>query len=141
MVTIEQLSSGVFADMFELQGLVARAVYDGAAIYGDHNLELPALHSLESMVVVHTRFNSKSGHALQAQVSVPLHARYPRLSLDGHAVVDIKFPSLLFQCSCKGNPQHASIVASLTALFSMVGVVILWVVSMRSYKSHKTKVA
>ncbi|MCO5580748.1 hypothetical protein L7F22_034618 [Adiantum nelumboides] len=77
MVIVERLSSGVFADMFELQNLVARAVYKEAAIYGDHNLELPALLSYESMVVVHTSFKTMSGHPTQAQVSLPLHARYP----------------------------------------------------------------
>ncbi|MCO5571445.1 hypothetical protein L7F22_025185 [Adiantum nelumboides] len=168
----------------ELREFTGRTtVYKEAAIYGDHNLELPALHSYESMVVVHTSFKSMSAHPTQAQVSLPLHARYPTLSLDGHVVVVINFPILLFHCSSEdgtasaslsnlvvaprenvswamltmkngslvtstelkwlvpaGNPQHAGIVAAFTALFSIVGVVILWVVSMRSYKSHKVKV-
>lgn len=52
-------------------------VYAKAVLYGDHNLELPALLSSESMVVLHKSFKSKSNHLLQAEVSLPLHARYP----------------------------------------------------------------
>lgn len=180
MVIVERLSSGVFADMFELEGLVARGVYENAAIYGDHNLELPAIHSFESMVVVHTRFESKPGHPLQAQVSIPVHARYPPLSFESHVAVGLKFPHLLLQCFQNdsaslsgalntpkddmswalltmkdrpmldlsevkwyvpaGDPRHARTVASVTALFSLLGVLVLWLVSMFSYQSHKIKV-
>ncbi|KAH7282250.1 hypothetical protein KP509_35G021600 [Ceratopteris richardii] len=98
VMIIERLPSGVFADLFELEGLVARAVYDDVAIYGDHNLELPALNSYESVVVLYTRFNFNSENLLHTQVSLPLHARYPPLNLEGYAVVDLSFPYILVQC-------------------------------------------
>lgn len=115
MVMVERVSSGVFTDMFELEGLVARGVYAKAVLYGDHNLELPALLSSESMVVLHKSFKSKSNHLLQAEVSLPLHARYPPLSLESHVAVDFKLPILLFQCFQKGdNASDANVNANNT---------------------------
>lgn len=103
MVIVERLSSGVFADKFELEGLVARGVYAEAVLYGDHNLELPALHSSQSMVVIHKSFSSESKDLLQAEVRLPLHARYPPLSLESHVAVGFRFPILLLQCFRKGG--------------------------------------
>jgi hypothetical protein len=55
-----------------------------AFVYGDKNLERPALLSAQSIVDVHvtllkeqSKQSSQVPLLLQAKVSVPLHARYP----------------------------------------------------------------
>ncbi len=55
-----------------------------AFVYGDKNLEQPALLSAQSIVDVHvtllkeqSKQSSQVPLLLQAKVSVPLHARYP----------------------------------------------------------------
>lgn len=187
MVIVEKLPSGVFADMFELGGLVARGAYVDAVIYGDHNLEMPSLHSSESIVVLHTSIDSNVSHLehlLQAKVLLPLHARYPPLSFESHVSVNFSIPYVLFQCFHKddnttaanmadskpmrnnmawavltwkestsldsiglqwavpaGNPLHSQFVAVTTACTSLIGVVVLLVVSRFSFNSQKSKVA
>lgn len=186
IVIVEKLPSGVFADMFELGGLVARGAYIDAVIYGDHNLEMPSLHSSESIVVLHTSIDSNTPHLehlLQAKVLLPLHARYPPLSFESHVSVNFSIPHVLFQCFHNnddnsaanmtdskpnrnnmawavltwkestldsnglqwavpaGNPLHSQLVAVTTACTSLIGVVVLLVVSRFSFNSQKSKVA
>jgi hypothetical protein len=81
---LERLPTGVFADQYELQGLRRRGVVKEAFVYGDKNLERPALLSAQSIVDVHvtllkeqSKQSSQVPLLLQAKVSVPLHARYP----------------------------------------------------------------
>lgn len=172
MVTVEKLPIGVFADMFELDGLVAHKVFIDAQVYGDRNLELPALHSSQSIVVLHTIINITDTHSdqahsmMQAKVSLPLHARYPRLSLESHVLVNFSLPYVLFHCLLSdntspaniawtllswsdnmslqwavpaGNPMHTRFVAVTTACTALIGVAVLLVVSSCSLSVEKNK--
>lgn len=102
---VERLPTGIYADQFELQGIRRRGGFMEARIYGDVNLEQPALLSAQSILDVHVALlqvesDGKNGSAssLQAEVTLPLHARYPPLSVDSHSVVHIPMPHMLVSC-------------------------------------------
>ncbi|KAG0628517.1 hypothetical protein M758_1G032400 [Ceratodon purpureus] len=102
---MERLPNGVFADQFELQGIQRRGGIKEARIHGDKDLEQPALLSTQSIVVVDVvlqKVNNTGSTAakslLQATAAIPLHARYPPLSVDSHSIVHIPMPHMFVSC-------------------------------------------
>jgi phosphatidylinositol glycan class X len=113
---LERLPTGVFADQYELQGLRRRGVVKEAFVYGDKNLERPALLSAQSIVDVHvtllkeqSKQSSQVPLLLQAKVSVPLHARYPPLSVESHSVVRIPLPHIFVACKQAGVQDSSAL--------------------------------
>ncbi|CAK9219279.1 unnamed protein product [Sphagnum troendelagicum] len=113
---LERLPTGVFADQYELQGLRRRGVVKEAFVYGDKNLEQPALLSAQSIVDVHvtllkeqSKQSSQVPLLLQAKVSVPLHARYPPLSVESHSVVRIPLPHIFVACKQAGVQDSSAL--------------------------------
>lgn len=113
---LERLPTGVFADQYELQGLRRRGVVKEAFVYGDKNLERPALLSGQSIVDVHvtllkeqSKQSSQVPLLLQAKVSVPLHARYPPLSVESHSVVRIPLPHIFVACKQAGVQDSSAL--------------------------------
>jgi hypothetical protein len=97
-----RLPSGVFADQYELKGIQRRGGLLGARIHGDVNVERPAFLSANSTVDVQVALlkiaDDRSNGSLQAEVVLPLHARYPLLSFASHSVVHIPMPDLFVSC-------------------------------------------
>ncbi|GAB4834769.1 hypothetical protein Ancab_033037 [Ancistrocladus abbreviatus] len=117
IILIERLPSGVFADPFELEHLLQRGVFEGAAVFGDTNLELPSFLSNRSIVEVHVdaALNVSSGQkdALDLKIEIPLHARYPLLEESGYSQVRFGLPDLFVQCNREGESsiQDCSVTA------------------------------
>ncbi|XP_078440610.1 phosphatidylinositol-glycan biosynthesis class X-like protein [Wolffia australiana] len=106
VVLIESLSTGLFADSFELSRLVDKRVYRDAEIYGDKNLELPSLLSNRSTVEIHLNTEdsdlfTNQRHRLSCEL--PLHARYPPLDSSGYSRVEIGPPNVAMLC----KPKHS----------------------------------
>ncbi|XP_038881271.1 phosphatidylinositol-glycan biosynthesis class X protein isoform X2 [Benincasa hispida] len=111
-IIIERLPSGVFADPFELEHLLHRAVFSDVAVFGDTNLELPSVLSNISVVEVHKDIGpnilSHNKNLLDFTVDLPLHSRYPRLDESGYVQVRLKAPDLFLQCSIQEKPHNRS---------------------------------
>ncbi|XP_073311717.1 uncharacterized protein [Primulina huaijiensis] len=111
VVLIERLPSGVFADPFELQHLVQRGVFTGAAVFGDTNLELPSFQSNRSVVEIHidvaSKVFSRNKNELEVDLEVPLHARYQPLG-PGFSRVEFGQPHVFMCCSTERNAQSRS---------------------------------
>ncbi|CAK9319376.1 unnamed protein product [Citrullus colocynthis] len=111
-IIIERLVSGVFADPFELEHLLHRAVFSDVAVFGDTNLELPSVLSNISVVEVHKDIGlnilSHYKNLLDFTVNLPLHSRYPRLDGSGYVQVRLKAPDLFLQCSIQEKPHNRS---------------------------------
>ncbi|MCL7027036.1 hypothetical protein MKW94_026158 [Papaver nudicaule] len=110
-IVIERLPSGVFADPFELQHLVQRGVFVGAAVFGDKNLELPSALSNRSVVELHIDIGqnilSKQTNELEINLELPLHARYPvnseRLIFFCSLLMEVGVPDLFIRCTTERN--------------------------------------
>ncbi|XP_073128910.1 uncharacterized protein [Henckelia pumila] len=106
VVLIERLPSGVFADPFELQHLVQRGVFTGAAVFGDTNLELPSFQSNRSVVEIHmdvaSKVFSRNSNEFEVDLEVPLHARYQPLGL-GFSRIEFGKPDVFMCCSTQRN--------------------------------------
>lgn len=111
VVIIERLPSGVFADPFELQHLVQRGVFTDAAVFGDTNLELPSFRSNQSVVEIHVSIASivlsRDEDQWEANLEVPLHARYQPLGL-GYSRVEFGAPDIFMCCSTEGDVPKTS---------------------------------
>eukprot|EP01018_Ginkgo_biloba_P021669 Gb_37347 [translate_table: standard] len=116
IVMMQRLQPGIFADPFELQHLVHRGALNAAYVYGDVNLELPSHHSHQSIVEVHAAINvdstlwSQKNIEVELKIDLPLHARYPPLSMESYSMVAISIPHVLLHCEY-GN-QMVSVEAS-----------------------------
>lgn len=117
VVLIERLPSGVFADPFELQHLVQRGVFTGAAVFGDTNLELPSFQSNRSVVEIHmdvaSKVFSRNNNQFEVDLEVPLHARYQPLGL-GFSRVEFGQPDVFMCCSTERNARNRSCSILLT---------------------------
>lgn len=112
IIIIERLLSGVFADPFELEHLLHRAVFSDVAVFGDTNLELPSVLSNLSVVEVHKDVGlnifSHNKNLLEFSIDLPLHSRYPPLDESGYVEVRLKAPDLFLQCSIQEKPHNRS---------------------------------
>ncbi|XP_061336544.1 uncharacterized protein LOC133283666 [Gastrolobium bilobum] len=106
-IIIERLSSGVFADPFELQRLVQRGVFNDIAVFGDTNLELPSFLSNRSAVEIHLDVDPNILlEPSDIKIELPLHARYQPLNESGYCTVEFGAPDMLVRCSTKENVEN-----------------------------------
>ncbi|KAK2976388.1 hypothetical protein RJ640_017804 [Escallonia rubra] len=113
-IVVEILPSGVFADPFELQHLLQRGVFTGAAVFGDTNLELPSVRSNRSIVEIHMDIGpnvlSGNNNGLEINIEVPLHARYAPLGEHEFSRVEFSPPDLFTRCSFEGKSHKQSCI-------------------------------
>ncbi|KZV45164.1 phosphatidylinositol-glycan biosynthesis class X protein-like [Dorcoceras hygrometricum] len=129
VVLIERLPSGVFADPFELQHLVHRGVFTGAAVFGDTNLELPSFQSNRSVVEIHmdvaSKVFSRNQDELGVDIEVPLHARYQPLGL-GFSRVEFGRPDVFMCCSVERNANWSCSIMPKNCGFSCYSSRLVW---------------
>ncbi|KAJ7943857.1 Phosphatidylinositol-glycan biosynthesis class X protein [Quillaja saponaria] len=115
-VLIERLPHGVFADPFELQHLLQRGVFSGAAVFGDKNLELPSFLSNRSAVEIHLDVGPNVMLSpIDINVELPLHARYPPLHESGYSAVEFGAPDMFVRCRTKEKISNQSCLLMLTS--------------------------